>query len=220
MPVRKIPKNYLGVTGAFSGHKNARMSEFESLLEKEYLLLLDFDREVESFEVQPVRVPVPGVPNGYIPDVLVHRRPEPLTGAPRKPILTEVKSVKDLEENGQEYAAKFAAAERYAAEHGLEFWIVTDKEIRTPRLENLKFLREYRNIEPAAADLERIFDLVRQSGGKSSTQTLLGQLAGTDDDRLYWIPIIWHALVAKLLASDLDTLFTDDVAIWLPSKRA
>jgi hypothetical protein len=32
------------------------MDAFESLLEPDYLLLLDFDDTVESFEVQPVRV--------------------------------------------------------------------------------------------------------------------------------------------------------------------
>ena len=32
------------------------MDAFESLLEQDYLLLLDFDDTVESFEVQPVRV--------------------------------------------------------------------------------------------------------------------------------------------------------------------
>ena len=44
MAVRKIPKNYLFVTGGYASRKNESMDGFESLLEKEYLLLLDFDR--------------------------------------------------------------------------------------------------------------------------------------------------------------------------------
>jgi hypothetical protein len=67
MPVRKIPKNYLFVTGAYSSRKSEVMDQFESLLEKDYLLVLDFDDEVESFEVQPVRVPVKGVRRGMFP---------------------------------------------------------------------------------------------------------------------------------------------------------
>lgn len=59
MAVRKIPKNYLFVTGGYSSRKNDEMDAFESLLEKDYLLLLDFDESVESFEVQPVRIHVP-----------------------------------------------------------------------------------------------------------------------------------------------------------------
>lgn len=76
MPVRKIPKNYLFVTGGYSSRKNEEMDAFESLLEKDYLLLLDFDDGVDAFEVQPVRIPVPGVPKGYVPDVLVKYRPD------------------------------------------------------------------------------------------------------------------------------------------------
>lgn len=40
MPVRKIPKNHLVVTGSFVSRKNGQMDAFESLLEKEYMLLL------------------------------------------------------------------------------------------------------------------------------------------------------------------------------------
>ena len=91
MPVRKIPKNYLSVTGSFASQKNGQMGSFESLLEKEYMLLLDFDDSVESFEEQPVTIPVPGVTKGYTPDFLVHYYADPTAGEIRKPLLTEVK---------------------------------------------------------------------------------------------------------------------------------
>lgn len=94
MPVRKIPKNYLFVTGGYSSRKNEEMDAFESLLEKDYLLLLDFDDGVEAFEVQPVRIPVAGVPKGYVPDVLVKYRPDVETGAVRKPNLVRSKLLK------------------------------------------------------------------------------------------------------------------------------
>jgi hypothetical protein len=35
MAVRKIPKNYLTVTGSFASQKNDQMDEFESPLEKD-----------------------------------------------------------------------------------------------------------------------------------------------------------------------------------------
>jgi len=92
VPARKIPKNYLFVTGAYSSQKNRTMDSFESLLEKDYLLLLDFDDEVHSYEVQPVRIPVPGVSKGYVPDVLVKYRGE--AGSSRPPLLADVGSVR------------------------------------------------------------------------------------------------------------------------------
>jgi hypothetical protein len=83
MSVRKIPKNYLYVTGGYSSRKNDEMGAFESLLEKDYLLLLDFDERVEAFEVQPVRIPVAGIPSGYVPDVLVKYHADVQTEPPR-----------------------------------------------------------------------------------------------------------------------------------------
>ena len=40
MPVRKIPKNYLFVTGKFASRKVRRMVGFESTLEKDYQILV------------------------------------------------------------------------------------------------------------------------------------------------------------------------------------
>ena len=74
VPVRKIPKNHLVVTGGYASAKVDRLVEFESLLEKEYMLLLDFDDTVDRYEEQPVRIPGPGVHQGYVVDLIVHRR--------------------------------------------------------------------------------------------------------------------------------------------------
>ena len=93
MPVRKIPKNYLVVTGGHSSHKNTVMNGFEGTLEPEYMLLLDFDDTVENYEEQPIVIPVAGVAAGYTPDVLVHHFAH--TG--KRPKLVEVKPTKYLE---------------------------------------------------------------------------------------------------------------------------
>lgn len=216
MPVRKIPKNYLVVTGSFASRKNDQMDEFESLLEKEYMLLLDFDERVERFERQPVTIPVPGVPKGYTPDVLVHYCPNPVSGELSKPLLSEVKHTDDLKRNAAKYASKFALADQYALERGWEFRVTTQIDIRTPRLANLKFLREYRNISPSEQDRAMIVRLAKEADGVVSPQTLLAQLAASDDERLYWLPIIWHALLTRQLITDWDRPLDHNVSLRLP----
>ncbi len=57
MPVRRIPKNYLFVTGRHALPQADEVIEFESILEKEYMLLLDSDPQVESYEGQPCGLP-------------------------------------------------------------------------------------------------------------------------------------------------------------------
>ena len=213
MPVRKIPKNYLFVTGGYSSRKNEEMDAFESLLEKDYLLLLDFDDGVEAFEVQPVRIPVAGVPKGYVPDVLVKYRPDVETGAVRKSSLVEVKTSEDLERHAEKYAPKFAAARQYAEERDWEFITVDQHVIRTPRLANLKFLREYRNVTPSAGDVQAVLDAMAKAGGETSLQSLLLALSSTDEDKLYWLPIIWSMVLTRHLVMDLDLPFTNDVPL-------
>src|SRR6266581_6966395 len=87
MPVRIIPKNYRSLTGLVSNTRTQSMTAFESSLERDFLLLLDFDPDVEFYEEQPVRIVYQddhGRCRTYTPDVFVRYR----TAA--KPLLCEV----------------------------------------------------------------------------------------------------------------------------------
>jgi len=213
VPVRKIPKNYLHVTGSFASRKNGKMGGFESPLEKDYMLLLDFDDMVEGFDEQPVRIPVPGVPKGYTPDVLVRMLPDPSTGEVPPSRLTEVKHTDDLKKNAKEYATKFALAERFAAERGWVFVIVTEKDIRTQRLANVKFLREYRNVNIDAMDCETVLATVREAGEIRYAE-LFDRLGNDDQTQLRMLPVLWHLVVTRRLAADLDSRFDGETMIW------
>ncbi|HEY8965173.1 MAG TPA: hypothetical protein VIM58_01945, partial [Candidatus Methylacidiphilales bacterium] len=54
MPIRRIRKNHRNVTGVAAHRKATGVAEFESTLERDFLLLLEFSPEVQNFEVQPV----------------------------------------------------------------------------------------------------------------------------------------------------------------------
>ena len=216
MAVRKIPKNHLFVTGGYSSRKSEEMDAFESLLEKDYLLLLDFDDAVESFDVQPVRIPVAGVARGYVPDVLVKYRPDPETGEILKPLLAEVKRSDYLEKHAAKYAPKFAAAVAYAENMGWEFRPVDETEIRLPRLRNIKFLREYRNVIPSTENCSRVERTMMRHGRDSSSERVLAEIALSDDERLYWLPIIWSMVLQKRLLTDLNIPFGGDVKLSIP----
>jgi hypothetical protein len=205
MPVRKIPKNYLFVTGGFSSRKNSRMAGFESPLEKDYMLLLEFDNSVASFEEQPLTIPIPGIHKGYTPDLLVRFHPQPITGHQRPQALVEVKHSEELVKNKSKYAKKFDIARNFAKERGWEFEIVTEKEIRIPRLRNLKFLREYRNITPSPDERDQILKVMSTLGNTASIQDLLEKLCPGDERRLTSLPVIWHMVVAGFLVVDLDS---------------
>jgi TnsA endonuclease N terminal/TnsA endonuclease C terminal len=208
MPVRKIPKNHLFVTGGFSSQKVGQQLGFESILEKELMLLLEFDANVERFEEQPVRVPVPGVRQGYVPDLLVHYKGD------RPTELVEVKTQAYLDRYAAEYAPKFAAAGSYCDERGWLFVKYTEQDIRTPRLSNLKFLRRYRNIEPTQDEVDQV--LARLPGnGQSSTETILQSFP--QEEREAWLPVLWHMVLTHQLITNLDAELPVDVAVQLPA---
>lgn len=218
MPVRKIPKNYLGVTGGFASAKNKRLLGFESLLERDYMLILEFDPAVESFEEQPVRIPVLGKTaraTSYVPDILVHYYPD-RRGKARKPLLAEVKKSSDLERHKEKYAPKFAAAKKYAAEQGWDFRIVTEKDIRSKRLQNLKFLREFHLSMPNPADAARVLDALGQSNTPLDMGTLFERMEVDVAERLRLIPVVWHLVATSRIAIDLDQPLTDTTSLSLP----
>lgn len=205
MPVRKIPKNYLLVTGDFSSKKNGRSLGYESLLERDLMILLEFDDTVKGFEEQPARIPfkVDGKPKkSYVPDILVHYHPAK-SGAQPRSVLGEVKDSADLKKNKAKYAPKFNAAAQYAEERGWEWRKFTEKDIRTPFLENLKFLREYHESKPDAALQQEVISALENSRGSLTVDTLLQKLCPTDERTLLVAPAIWYLIAAKKISTNL-----------------
>lgn len=207
MPVRKIPKNHLVVTGRYASAKTNEMMEFESLLEKEYMLLLDFDPLVDHYDVQPVCIPVQGVPKGYTVDLAVHYLPE----ANRPTELVEIKPQEYLDKYESLFAPKFNAATQYCLERGWRFAKYTEIDIRTPRLRNLKFLRPYQNHSISEEQREQVQSQMTAAGGRSTSERLLKSLG--PDERETWLPVIWHMLSTGELATDLNEMPVD-VPLW------
>lgn len=205
MPVRKIPKNYLSVTGDFSSRKNGRSLGYESLLERDLMILLEFDDAVEGFEEQPVKIPfkVSGrARSTYVPDILISYKPTQ-PDEPGRKVLGEVKTSEDLKKNKVKYAPKFEAAESYAKERGWEWRKFTEKEIRTPYLDNLKFLRESSEADPLDEYLSEVKVCVGDLHGKATIGKVLEDLCPTDDRILYIAPALWRLLFTKVIHADL-----------------
>ncbi len=212
MPVRKIPKNHIQVTGRHATSKSEDSADFESLLEKEHMLLLDHDPLVQSYEVQPVRIPVPSIAKGYVPDLLVHYRPDE-DGCISPSEIREVKKSEDFVRNAEKYAPKFEAAEQYAAERGWVFRKIDETEIRIPRLGNLKFLSQFRFNEPEPREVEQLLSHLNELGGTTSDE-LIASIAQTDQARLELMPVLWHLVITKRIGVDLDVPFGRNVQLW------
>jgi len=212
MPVRSIPKNYRNVTGVAAHSKAVGKVMFESTLERDFLSLLEFDREVESFEVQPVRLSWlddRGRARSYTPDVLVCYR-----NGGRRPVLWEVKYRDDFRTNWLEYRPKFRAAVRYARERGWRFRLITEREIRGVRLDNAKFLLPIlRRGCPGAGDISSVLDGLRESGSSTPAQ-LLASLSPDTTERGRLLPVLWYLVAIERVGTDLGEKLTMASRIW------
>ena len=90
--------------------------EYESLLERDWMLLLDFDREVEWICEQPLRLRylADGRSASHVPDLLAWR-----SGTPE---LCDVKSAERVEDRG--FQAQVRASELACAEAGFGYRVL------------------------------------------------------------------------------------------------
>jgi hypothetical protein len=113
-----------------------RVAWYESLLERDFMYLLDRDADIQHWEEQPLKIRF--VHNGkthyYTPDFEVHRS--------AKKQIVEVKPRKKVDSG--EWDLVFRIASSLCEREGYEFVVVTDETIRKqPELENIKKLWKY-----------------------------------------------------------------------------
>lgn len=214
MPVRKIPKNYRSITGYFPSLKNNRSIAFESALERDFFLTLEFDENVVEYEEQPVKLSENN--NGkkleYTPDCLVRYQ----NGVKA---LVEVKYSKDLQEHAVEYEPKFSLAKRYSVENGLQFKIITEIEIRNQPLDNFRLL--YRFARPSR-NFSAGQNLILATLKEDSTMALgelLKKLGDEKSVQASFTPAIWHLLFQNLILADLTEPISYDTILRINNEK-
>ncbi len=221
MPVRTVPKNYRNLTGLVANSRTQSMSAFESTLERDFLLLLDFDPDVACYEEQPVKITYhddTGRRRTYTPDILVRYGTECREVGRSKPHLCEVKYRDDLRQHWTAYRPKFRAAQRYARQQGWRFRLVTERHVRTPYLDNVKFLGPYRALPINDAHQARI--LCTLSDVKEADPASL--LAMISPDRWHQaqiLPMLWQLVAIRQVGVDLEQPLTMRSRIWLKEPR-
>lgn len=213
MPVRAIPKSYTHITGIVSSKKAVGEAGFESGLERDYFWLLDFDPEVERFEVQPVQIwweDSVDKRHRYTPDCRVHFR-----NTDKKELLVEVKSRDSLRAKWTGVRPAFRAAVHHARLEGSHFIILTEKEIRTQYFENVRFLlpavRHGAEESHRRAVLAAIRDLQ-----ETTPQGILSHISTDPLDRAYLLHALWGLVGTFQVCADLAEPIKMDTRLRLP----
>lgn len=212
MPVRKIPKSYRNVTGISANKKATGQAQFESPLERDFICLLEFSPDVCRYEVQPARIEWTGLngePRSYTPDVLVEFRPD----LGWQPWLCEVKLRSGIKKDWADLRPKFRRGIRYAKEQGWRFHLMTEVEIRTPYLKNVRFLLPYRRRTVSTQAADTVLQALRELG-ESTPSSLLQTMTADPWKQAEWLPVIWHLVAWFRIGADLDSELTMASPIW------
>jgi hypothetical protein len=210
MPIRKIPKNYSNVTGIAAHSKATGQAMFESTLERDFLMLLEFDKNVDSFEVQPVKLQWLNDLNknrSYTPDVLVYYKKN-------RPTLFEVKYRSDINKNWEVLKPKFKAAIRFCKENGWKFKLITEVEIRTAYLESVKFLLPFVRQGASNEDDMMILDDKLIDLKTTTPKELISSIYSDEWNQAVLLPTLWYLIGSREIQIDLTSKITMYSKIW------
>lgn len=202
MRVRKVvTRRGRHIRGYFPSKKLNRMVAWESLLEKDALLLMELSSGVVSYQEQPETVSYwdGQVIRSYVPDLRVNLYNE-------TSLFVEVKPAEELERPSVK--AKYQQIAQHLQEQGEDFLILTDQEIRLePQYSNLCRLLYWYNHAPTWLPSAREIGMPLKEYEHATIQNCL-DLFGKN---------ITYALIAKgLLIADLSRVLTPASLVHLP----
>lgn len=215
---RKIGYGRRALTGLLTGaRKTPGNGAFESALERDFYVLLEFDRRVIAWHPQPIKIPVAGGQgrraSHYTPDVAVEYSAEPDDRTLHRVELCEVKYRQELREDWAKLKPRFKAALRHARSQGWAFRIYTEVEIRTQRLENARFFLGYINRATDAMDIARLEHTLLEIG-VSSPNDLFKSAFVTPEEKGRMLGVLWHMIATGRVLMDFDKKLSMQTSLW------
>lgn len=212
LPVRQIGIQTRSMTGVVPD-----FGQFESSLERDFMELIRFDKNIELYTPQPLVISYIDKDNkkrSYTPDGLVEYRTDILPAKEMKPVLCEIKYRADFRADWKNLMPRFRAAKVFANEQGWDFQVFTEVEIRTPYLKNVRFLSGYLSdsyeIELQETILEKLSDL-----RESDPQTIMFILFRDKWMRASALPTLWYLIAMKRIGCELSEPLTMNSRIWV-----
>lgn len=210
-PVRDLKTSRRCLTGRISLSTGGNAS-FESSLERDWLIALDFDPAVRLIREQPfsIHYEFEGKIRRYTPDVLaesVSRQGKAAT------TVYEVKPLDELRAEWQRYKPRFRAAVHHCRAQGWRFKIVTEREIRTPFVNNAKFLRRYRTVQTQPLVAQQLIYTLRALG-ETTPQALLAAAYLSEEKQMAAVPELWRLVADRQVIALLDEPLTMRSPIW------
>jgi TnsA endonuclease N terminal/TnsA endonuclease C terminal len=193
----------------------ANGNRYESTLERDFMLLLQFDAMVDVYTPQPLTMSYrgnDGQMHRYTPDGLIEWRTDrPLYDS--RPVLVEIKYREAFQGDWRRWRVLARAAQEYASDRGWLFRIYTEREIRTPVLENARFLQPYLRRTTAPEMEQWLIDSLRDVI-ESTPRDLITMLYRDKWNQASLIPVLWKLLAERRVGFDVTLPITMQSPIW------
>lgn len=221
--VRQPSTSNRGAKGHVHCFKAGGHVPHESDVERKFYQLMEWDYSVDTFVVQPFKVPY-RLSNGrvrqYTPDCFAISSDVFVNDGPKfAPTAFEIKTKEQLEEEWSELKPKLRAARSFLGESGFRFRILTEDRIHPQFLKNVEFLLGYRGprfMSRSAKDREieeRLIWAVKRCNDDFTPRDLLlrvSDVAAREDV----IPWMWNLYADYVFQCDLLVPLTLDTVSW------
>ena len=211
--VREIKLKHFSLSGQISSKKNDSIIQFESSLERDYSILLEYNSNVKSYLEQPLIMTYyeNNKKRRYTPDFFIKELESNYDGR-----IVEVKYKKELENKKDILKCKFDAAKKFCDKNNLIFEIISEDQIRNEYLENCKFLWRYRydNHHINDNDIDLILDKLHNLK-KSSVINLINSLSNDDFRKAELLFLIWYLVAYSIICCDLTKKINMKSILWI-----
>lgn len=212
---RRIRPTRRSVSGIYA-FRGETPIPFESTLERDFLMRMEFSRNVLGVVAQPLQIPfeLKNKSFTYTPDFLVsYRQGEDALLDYSKPILVEVKPAAEWRQHWRSWLPKWKAAWRIAREQGWEFHIYDESRIRDSSLVNIRFLEPYKRMQFSHEESQWVVQNLAQMGSAPLHFILARHFMG--HYKAQGIAHIWHLLATRQLDCDISLPLNDQTELWV-----
>ncbi len=167
LPRRKVPVGRLQPTGRMPGY-NGELIAYEGPLERDFIYLHKFDSLTVDIISQPFTIKYRN-PSGRTynctPDFLVGKLAGPIDDRFIKKVVYEVRVKAKADPSDPTFKARFEAVTEHARTIGATHEVVTEDDIRIPRLENAKLLMPHAGAQLDEVVFHAAEDIVYETNG-------------------------------------------------------
>ena len=203
MAVRKIKKSYISCVGYFKSYKNNKQLAFESILERDFFTLLEFQNNVVAYEEQPLKIQykLKAKNTRYTPDVLVTYN----DGSQK---IFEVKYQSDLDSDSKLQHKISVLKEEIARQMSLPLETFTDAQIDQVYLKNCIFLYKNAFIPNNNVLTTKVLESFNNLPSPVSIKSFLELLSTKRTEQLQILPYLWHEIFKKTTLVNMNKPLT------------